>query len=55
MSRIVPFIIALVVVLSVIMYDIFKTGRYRRPRQIILAIVGALLLVYILFTCKSDN
>jgi len=54
MKYYVPAII-LAIVLFVILYDIYKTKRYARPRQIIWAIVGAIALAYILYTCRSDN
>lgn len=54
MNRFILFII-LAVVIFILLYDIYKTRSYKRPRQIIWAIVGALTLAYILYTCKSDN
>jgi hypothetical protein len=39
----------------ILLYDIYKTGSYKKPRQIISAITGALILAYILYTCQSDN
>jgi uncharacterized membrane protein YeaQ/YmgE (transglycosylase-associated protein family) len=47
--------IALGVILFGLLYDVFKTKRYVKADQIIAAIIGAFLLVYILYTCKSDN
>ena len=38
-----------------LLYDIYKTRSYKKPRQIIWAVVGALVLAYILYTCRSDN
>jgi uncharacterized membrane protein YeaQ/YmgE (transglycosylase-associated protein family) len=47
--------IALGIILFGLLYDVFKTKRYVKTDQIIAAIIGAFLLVYILYTCKSDN
>jgi len=43
------------IILFILLYDIYKTRKYNKPRQIIWAIVGALLLAYILYTCHSDS
>lgn len=47
--------IALALVLFILLYDIYKTGRYRKPKQIVLAVAGVALLLVILYTCQSDN
>lgn len=47
--------IILGLILFELLYSIFKTRSYKRPKQIISSIVGAILLVYILYTCNSDN
>jgi len=47
--------VVLAIILFSLLYDIYKTRSYKKPRQIISAIAGALILVYILYTCKSDN
>ena len=47
--------VAFAIVLFILLYDIYKTGSYKKPKQIILALVGALLLVSLLYTCQSDN
>jgi hypothetical protein len=46
--------IALAIILVIILYEIYKTGNYKKPRQLILAITGASILIYLLYTCKSD-
>lgn len=45
----------LAVVLFSLLYDIYKTRSYKKPKQLIWAVVGALILAYLLFTCKTDN
>jgi hypothetical protein len=45
----------LALLLFVLLYDIYKTGSYKRPKQIVLAIAGVVLLLVILYTCQSDN
>lgn len=45
----------LVVLFSWLLYSIYKTRRFKGPGQVIVSIVGALLLIYILYTCNSDN
>jgi len=52
--RIVLFIVFAFILFG-LLYDIYKTKSYKRPRQIIWAIAGTLVLVYILYTCKRDN
>jgi multisubunit Na+/H+ antiporter MnhB subunit len=47
--------IGLAIIFFSLLYDIYKTRSYKKPKQIISAIAGALILVYILYTCKSDN
>ena len=54
MTRII-LLIVFVLILFIVLYDVYKTRRYTQPRQIILAIIGALVLMYILYTCKTDN
>jgi hypothetical protein len=43
------------IILFGLLYSIYKTKSYKKPKQIISAVVSALLLAYILFTCNSDN
>jgi hypothetical protein len=47
----------LFIILFVTLYSIYKskTGRYKRHKQVITALIGAFLLMYILYTCNSDN
>ena len=39
------------------LYSIYKskTGKYKRHKQITAALIGAFLLMYMLYTCNSDN
>lgn len=53
--RIAILIFIVSVILFGLLYSIYKTKSYKKPKQIISAVIGALLLVYILFTCNSDN
>ncbi len=47
--------VQLAIFLFSLIYSVYKTKSDKKPKQIISAIVGALLLVYILYTCNSDN
>ena len=49
------FPIVLIAALFGTLYSIFKSGKYKRPKQITAAIIVALILIYILYTCNSDN
>ena len=46
--------VALVFILVAIIYSIYKTKKYFLPRQITLAFIAVILIVYLLYTCKSD-
>jgi hypothetical protein len=39
----------------VILLSIYKTGKYKKSKQVIAAVIGALLLVYFIYTCSSDD
>ena len=39
----------------IILLSIYKTGKYKKSKQVTAAIVGALILVYFLYTCTSDD
>jgi len=39
----------------VILLSVYKTGKYKRSKQVIAAVIGALLLVYFIYTCSSDD
>lgn len=54
MIRIILFA-ALALVLFVLLYDIYKSGTYKKPKQLWLAVAGVILLIIILYTCRSDN
>lgn len=54
MFRIILYV-SLALLLFVLLYDIYKTGSYKRPKQVVLAIAGVVLLLVILYTCQSDN
>lgn len=47
--------IALIILVFSLLYSIYKTKTYKKPTQIITAITGAIILVYILYTCQSDQ
>lgn len=50
------YILSLVLVLLVsgLLYSIYKSKTYKKPTQVITAIIGAIVLVLILYTCQSD-
>ena len=54
MIRIILYVV-LALVLFVLLYDIYKTKSYKRPKQVVLAVAGVILLLTILYTCQSDN
>jgi uncharacterized protein with PQ loop repeat len=45
----------LIVIFFSIIYSIYKTKRNTRIKQIIAAIVATGLLVFLLYTCQTDN
>ncbi len=45
----------LAIILFSLLYDIYKKRSYKKPKQIIPGIAGALILAYILYTCETDN
>lgn len=47
----------LVAILFALLYSIYKTKtrRYIHFKQISSALIGALILAYVLYTCQSDN
>jgi hypothetical protein len=47
--------IMLAIALFILLFSVFKTKRYTRTHQIYSAFIAALILVYILYTCNSDN
>jgi uncharacterized membrane protein YeaQ/YmgE (transglycosylase-associated protein family) len=47
--------IVLFIIAFSLLYSIYKTKRYNKPSQVIPAICGAIILVYILYTCQSDQ
>ncbi|HEY1114154.1 MAG TPA: hypothetical protein VGE66_11365 [Chitinophagaceae bacterium] len=46
--------IALVLVVFALLYSIYKSKTYKKPTQIITALTGAVILVLLLYTCRSD-
>jgi hypothetical protein len=54
MMRVILFVV-LALILFWLLYDIYKTRSYKRPKQIFWSVVGALVLAFILYTCKTDN
>jgi len=36
-------------------YDVYKTKKFAKPKQIIYSIIGTKILVYILYKGRSDN
>jgi hypothetical protein len=49
------FPVAVIIILLVILISIYNTKKYRLPKQLSAALIGALLLLYLLYTCKSDD
>jgi hypothetical protein len=47
--------IAVVIVLFGLLLSIYKTKSWKSPTQIIAAIVGALILAWLLYTCQGDD
>ena len=47
--------IVLAAIIFSLLYSIYKTRRYNKTSQIITAICGAVILVYILYTCQADQ
>jgi hypothetical protein len=45
----------LVVGLFALLFAIFKTKRYTKTHQLYSAFLAALILIYVLYTCNSDN
>jgi hypothetical protein len=45
----------LVLILFTLVYSIYKTKRNTRFKQITAAIVATILLVFLLYTCQTDN
>lgn len=50
------YILSAVLILLVfgLLYSIYKTRTYKKPTQVITAITGAIILVLLLYTCRSD-
>ena len=46
--------LALVLLVSGLLYSIYKSKTYKKPTQVVTAITGALVLVLILYTYQSD-
>jgi len=47
--------IAVVIILFGLLLSIYKTKSLKSSSQIIAAIVGALILAYLLYTCQGDD
>ncbi|HUS02130.1 MAG TPA: hypothetical protein VMY77_10410 [Chitinophagaceae bacterium] len=49
--------LGLFLILFVTLYSVYKskTGKYKKHKQVIAAFIGAVLLMYMLYTCNSDN
>lgn len=54
MIRIILYVV-LALVLFALLYDSYKTKSYKKPKQVVLAVAGVILLLIILYTCQSDN
>jgi len=47
--------ISLIILLFIVLVSIYNTKKYKLTKQITAAMIGALILVYVLYTCTSDN